>query len=322
MDSEFPVIRDLLRLPGASPPAPPGSAGSPGGAAFPWAVPVPYGDRGSRPPADGSGRAPDGRQRPDDRQAPRDRQRPDDRQGPGDRQGPDANAGRAQDGRARVVGGARAAARAARRQRRGTGPLAVVIVLVGVFVTGIGLGQATGTFSLPRWFGPEGTAPPREFPVLEPSRPTRIKIASLGVDASVHGVGIAEDGTIEVPAVRLTNEAGWYDESPTPGQFGPAILVGHVDTRTGPAVFHKLRDVRPGARIEVTRRDRSVAVFEVNTVESFDKTAIPVDRVYGDFSRPGLRLITCGGRWVGGATGYADNVIVFASLVSARNVKT
>jgi Sortase domain len=196
------------------------------------------------------------------------------------------------------------------------------MVLVGVFVTGIGFGQATGTFSLPRWFGPEGKAPPREFPVLEPSRPTRIKIESLDVDAPVHRVGIAEDGSIEVPSVKLRNEAGWYEEGPTPGQFGPSIMVGHVDTRTGPAVFHRLRDVRPGARIEITRRDRSVAVFEVNTIESFDKSALPVERVYGDFSRPGLRLITCGGRWVGGDTGYADNVIVFASLVAARNVRS
>jgi hypothetical protein len=264
MRDELPVIRDLLRMPGASPPAAPAPDRP-----LPWVAPV-----RSLPVAVGTPTAPT---RP-----------PLPRRGRG----------------------------------RGAGPLAVVIVLVGVFVTGIGLGQVSGTFSLPNWFGPDGKAPPRDFPVLEPSRPTRIKIASLGVDATVHGVGIGADGTIEVPAMRLRNEAGWYDESPTPGQFGPSILVGHVDTRTGPAVFHKLADVRPGAKIEVTRRDRSVAVFEVNTVESFDKSAIPADRVYGDFSRPGLRLITCGGRWVGGATGYADNVIVFASLVSARNIRT
>lgn len=261
MRDEFPVIRDLLRMPGASPPAP--SSDRP----LPWAAPARSRPVAVEPPA---------------------RERPLPRRGRGG----------------------------------GAGPLAVAIVLVGVFVTGIGLGQVSGTFSLPNWFAPDGKAPPREFPVLEPSRPTRIKIASLGVDATVHGVGIGADGTIEVPAMRLRNEAGWYDESPTPGQFGPAVMVGHVDTRTGPAVFHKLADVRPGAKIEVTRRDRSVAVFEVNTVESFDKAAIPADRVYGDFTRPGLRLITCGGRWVGGETGYEDNVIVFASLVSARNVKT
>jgi len=197
-------------------------------------------------------------------------------------------------------------------------PLAVLIVLVGVFTIGMGLGRMTGTVSLPRWFGPDAKPPPREFPVLEPSRPTRIAIPAIRVDAPIHDVGLARDGTIEVPAVTRPNEAGWYDESPTPGQFGPAVVVGHVDTKTGPAVFAKLADLEPGDRVEVTRRDRSVAVFEVNSVEQFDKGALPADRVYGDFSRPGLRLITCGGRWVGGSTGYQDNVVVFASLVSAK----
>jgi hypothetical protein len=198
----------------------------------------------------------------------------------------------------------------------------MLVVLLGVFLTGLGLGQLSGTIPLPGWFAKQGVPPPRAFPVLVPSRPTHVAIPSIGVAAPVRDVGLARDGTIAAPEVDKNNEAGWYDASPTPGQFGPAILLGHVDTRTGPAVFHQLADLRPGATIEITRRDRSVAVFQVNTVESFDKASLPVDRVYGDFSRPGLRLITCGGRWVGGLTGYEDNVVVFASLVSARNLKT
>ncbi|GAA4706449.1 class F sortase [Phytohabitans rumicis] len=192
--------------------------------------------------------------------------------------------------------------------------LAGALVLVGVFATGLGLGQ----IELPAWWAPEGKAPPREFPVLEPSRPTRIAIPSIGLRAPVHSVGLAGDGSIAVPAATRRHEAGWYEDGPTPGQFGPAIIVGHVDTRTGPAVFHDLRELRPGATIEISRRDGSVAVFEVNSVERFGKARLPARRVYGDFSRPGLRLITCGGRWVGGETGYADNVVVFASLVRAK----
>ena len=134
----------------------------------------------------------------------------------------------------------------------------------------------------------------------------------------MHGSGIAADGTIAVPDAARAQEAGWYDQGPTPGQYGPAVIVGHVDTTTGPAVFHDLEELRAGDRIEVTRADRSVAVFEVNSVERYDKDRLPVDEVYGDFSRPNLRLITCGGRWVGGETGYADNVVVFASLVQGR----
>ncbi|HET8680813.1 MAG TPA: class F sortase, partial [Micromonosporaceae bacterium] len=142
-------------------------------------------------------------------------------------------------------------------------------------------------------------------------------IPSLDLRAPVTAVGLAADGSIAAPPLERHTEAGWFDGGPTPGQFGPAIIVGHADTRTGPSVFHRLPTLRPGAAIEVTRRDRTVAIFEVNTVERFAKVRLPPDRVYGDFSRPALRLITCGGRYVPGK-GYADNVIVFASLVGTR----
>lgn len=197
------------------------------------------------------------------------------------------------------------------------GPLAVVLVLVGVFATGAGLGRATG--GPWRWLDAGGKEPPREFPVLAPSRPVRLVIPSIEVRAPVHRVGLADDGSIAVPPLEKHNEVGWYDRGPTPGQFGPAIIVGHADTRSGPSVFHDLARLRPGARIEVIRQDRSVAIFEVNSVERFDKAKLPVERVYGDFRRPWLRLITCGGEWVGGSTGYADNVIAFASLVDSRD---
>jgi hypothetical protein len=194
---------------------------------------------------------------------------------------------------------------------------AAALVVIGVFAAGNGLGRKLG-LSVHDLFKTPAKAPPHEFPVLDPSPPTKIRIRAIGVSAVVHAVGQDADGTIATPALSRGNEAAWYREGPTPGQFGPAIIVGHVDTKDKPAVFARLRELRPGAIIEITRRDRQVAVFEVNSVERFNKEAIPVPRVYEDFSRPVLRLITCGGRWVGGSTGYADNVIVFASLVSAR----
>ncbi|NUT03816.1 MAG: class F sortase [Hamadaea sp.] len=205
-----------------------------------------------------------------------------------------------------------------RRTGRWTGWLAGLLVLAGIFCAGVGLGQATGAFSLPKLFGAGTKAPPGDFPVLGPSRPTRIVIPSIGVRASVHGVGRDRDGAIAVPSLSLTNEAGWFTEGPSPGQYGPAILVGHVDTHDRPAVFHNLDELKAGARIEITRRDRNVAVFEVNSIETFRKSDLPAKRVYTDYSRPGLRLITCGGSWVGGDLGYASNVIVFASLVEVH----
>ena len=198
-----------------------------------------------------------------------------------------------------------------------TGAMAVALVLAGLFAVAAGLGQATG-FEVRNPFRSADKPPPRAFPVLDPSRPLRLAIPSLRVQAPVRDVGLADDGSVAVPPLTRHNEAGWFDRGPTPGQFGPAVIVGHADTRTGPSVFHDLGTLKPGQRIEVTRRDRRVAVFEVNSVERFGKTAVPVQRVYGDFSRPSLRLVTCGGRWVGGSTGYADNVVVFASLVSSH----
>lgn len=196
--------------------------------------------------------------------------------------------------------------------------MSIITLLLGLLITAFGVQNVTGITVLPSGLPFGAPAPPRKFPVLESSPPVEIDIRALDLAAPVHPVGVAADGTIEVPASDRRDEAGWYSHSPTPGQYGPTVIVGHVDTRTGPAVFHDLRGLRPGAKIEISREDQSVAVFEVNSVKRFNKSELPVERVYGDFSRPALRLITCGGRWVGGSTGYSDNVIVFASLVSAR----
>ena len=199
------------------------------------------------------------------------------------------------------------------------GLIALALVFLGLFVVAMGVGAATDV-DLSRLFAGEekNEPPPRAFPVLAPSRPERLSIPSIDVQASILDVGLAGDGSVDVPPLQRHDEAGWFDGGPTPGQFGPALIVGHADTRTGPSVFHALGRLKPGQRIEVHRADRSVAVFEVNSVEKFDKGKLPVRRVYGDYSRPSLRLMTCGGRWIGGRTGYQDNIVVFASLVATR----
>ncbi|MER7269403.1 class F sortase [Micromonospora carbonacea] len=226
-------------------------------------------------------------------------------------------------GRAGPVGAAAQSGTAARRWqravRRGPGfPVLFVAALMVLIVAMLGVERVTGQSLLPDRFIAGLRPPPKKFPVLAASRPVGITSAPIGLDAPVHDVGIAADGSIGVPDADRAQEAGWYDQGPTPGQYGPAVIVGHVDTRTGPAVFHELKELRSGDRVEVRRADRSVAIFEVDEVRRYAKTRLPVDEVYGDFSRPGLRLITCGGAWVGGETGYADNVVVYASLVKAR----
>jgi hypothetical protein len=208
-----------------------------------------------------------------------------------------------------------------RGKRPGTiGLIALALLFVGLFVVAMGIGAATD-LHLPDWFSrPAATdPPPRAFPVLDPSRPQRLSIPSIKVDAPILDVGLTADGkSVDVPPLQQHDQAGWFDGGPTPGQFGPALIVGHADTRTGPSVFYHLSQLKAGQRIEVQRSDRSVAIFEVNSVEHYNKGRLPIQRVYGDFSRPSLRLMTCGGTWLGGKQGYSDNIVVFASLVGSR----
>lgn len=198
------------------------------------------------------------------------------------------------------------------------GLMAAILVFAGLFTVGAGLGAATG-FDLSDLFRGPDKPPPRAFPVLDPSEPRRLTIPSIKVEAPILTVGLAKDGSVDVPPLNRHNEAGWFGQGPTPGQFGPSLIVGHADTRTGPSVFHNLGRLKPGQKIEILREDNSLAIFQINSVERFDKDKLPPDRVYGDYTRPSLRLMTCGGKWLGGDQGYSDNVVVFASLVKTRD---
>ncbi|MFG3689921.1 class F sortase [Micromonospora sp. NPDC047740] len=213
----------------------------------------------------------------------------------------------------------------AARSATGTGrrpwstPLAVVLVLVGVFATGAGLGRTAAPFDwVDATAGPTQRADESARAPSTASRPVSLAVPAIKVTAPITPVGQAKDGSVDVPPLSQHNQTGWYDRGPVPGEPGRAIIVGHVDTKSGPAVFYHLRELKPGDRIEVTRADHSVVTFTVDTVEHFDKANLPADRVYGDDGPPGLRLITCGGEWLGGRSGYADNVIAFASLAGTR----
>lgn len=140
--------------------------------------------------------------------------------------------------------------------------------------------------------------------------PARISIPAIGVDARVIRLGLDRDGALEVPG--RWGDAGWYVHSPRPGAPGPAVLAGHVDSTSGPAVFYRLGALRRGAAIRIARADGTTARFRVQRVERWPKAHFPTSRVYGNTRRPTLRLITCGGAFDGGTGHYTDNTIVFA----------
>jgi sortase (surface protein transpeptidase) len=152
---------------------------------------------------------------------------------------------------------------------------------------------------------------------LVPSVPTRIRIPAIRVNAPLMGLALTRSGSLDVPPAGAKNLAGWYEAGTIPGETGTAIVAGHVDNTEGPAVFYDLGALKRGARIEVDRRDGSVAVFTVDAVEMYAASNFPDEKVYGAAPRPELRVITCGGGY-SRATGYQGNVVVFAHLTGSR----
>ncbi|WP_030903319.1 class F sortase [Streptomyces sp. NRRL F-5126] len=153
---------------------------------------------------------------------------------------------------------------------------------------------------------------------LARSVPVRLEIPSIGVDTPVMRLGLDADGTVQVPPITSHDRAGWYRNSPTPGQVGPSVILAHVTVGAyGDGVFRHLAQVREGDRIAVHLEDGKDAVFAARSVRTVAKSRFPTDAVYGDVDRPELRLITCGGPRSG--DGYRDNVIVFADLVPAAS---
>ncbi|MFG2680358.1 class F sortase [Streptomyces sp. NPDC048392] len=194
--------------------------------------------------------------------------------------------------------------------------LAAALAALAVLLAGCGGGQedeaaappATGATS-----PPPAQAPAKPVRPLARSVPVGLRIPAIGVDTPVLRLGLAPDGTVEVPPVTHDDRAGWYRHSPTPGQVGPSVLLGHVTVGAyGDGVFRHLARLRPGDRIETRLENGTTARFTVTAVRTVSKTGFPTDDVYGDVARPELRLITCGGPRDGEE--YRDNVIVFAGL--------
>lgn len=162
--------------------------------------------------------------------------------------------------------------------------------------------------------------PPSRPPIPGAAEPRRVQLPALGIDAPVVPRGLDATGAVDPPPYELPHTVGWYGPGTTPGAAGPALLVGHVDTETRPAVFYGLSATRPGETVRVTRTDGSVAVFTVDDVSVVPRDAFDAGKVYGphDPTRSELRLITCGGIFDHTTGTYTANVVVSAYLTATE----
>lgn len=155
--------------------------------------------------------------------------------------------------------------------------------------------------------------------VVEPGPPpVSIDIPAIDVHSELVDLRLAADGTLNTPTDF--GRAGWWSQGVAPGDPGTAIVVGHVDSYKGAAVFYRLRELNPGDDVAVERNDGSVVHFKIEAVEQFEKSAFPSDLVYGQSPTPSLRLITCGGRFDKRHKRYLDNIVVFAHLAEGNIV--
>jgi hypothetical protein len=143
------------------------------------------------------------------------------------------------------------------------------------------------------------------------AEPTRVRLPSIGVDSPLARLGVDSSGALVPPGDF--DEAGWFTGGPAPGEVGPAVIAGHVDSRSGPAVFFRLREVAVGDPVFVGRADGTTARFTVTRVARHPKDAFPTAEVYGPTPDAELRLITCGGEFDRADRSYLDNVIVYAT---------
>ena len=148
------------------------------------------------------------------------------------------------------------------------------------------------------------------------ARPARLRVSSIRVDATVEPIGLDLSNALAVPTkVEVT---GWWSGGYAPGEIGPTVIVGHLDSKTAPGVFAHLSDANEGDAVIVDGSDGSTYTYQVVNVERLKKTAFPTDSVYGKTDRPTLRLVTCGGKFDETTHHYVDNVIVYADLRIVR----
>ena len=206
-----------------------------------------------------------------------------------------------------------------RRRSKRWWVLTSVLLVVGVGCFAVGLRGHQVSLGLPHQSehpaSPAAasaiTAPPLK--VVAQSTPVVLSIPAIHVVVAVSELGLNPDGTVQVPTDF--QEPGWYRLGPSPGQEGSAVILGHVDSYQGPAVFFNLRSLTAGDLVDVTLADGVVAHFVVTAVAMYPKDQFPAQQVYGSHGHSQLQLVTCGGTFDSQTGHYLSNVVVYSSLV-------
>lgn len=163
------------------------------------------------------------------------------------------------------------------------------------------------------------TAPAPTLPIAQakpaPALPVRLIIPKLGIDAPIESVGLAANGNMAVPSTW--ESTGWYNRGPRPGDFGNAVIDGHLDSYTGPAIFWHLRDLQSGDKVLVKTADGAILQFIVTGSQAFGVDSFPGQRIFGPAASPQLNLITCDGDWDSSQGQYNQRLVVFTKLVPA-----
>ena len=174
---------------------------------------------------------------------------------------------------------------------------------------------AAGVAALPAPTGPIA-APPQSAQPAPVASPVSLTIPLIGVKTQLITLGLAAGGALQVPPLSSASVAGWYTGSPRPGAVGSAIIVGHIDSLSGPGVFFRLSELRRGDDVYVKRADGTTAEFRVTSVQTYLKDHFPTQTVYGPTPDAELRLITCGGAFDSATGHYLSNIVVYATEVS------
>jgi sortase (surface protein transpeptidase) len=156
-------------------------------------------------------------------------------------------------------------------------------------------------------------AEPAPAAAVTSALPVSLSIPGIDVQTRLTKLGLQEDGSVEVPT--NADLAGWYQKGPVPGAHGSSVILGHVDSTSGPAVFYRLRELQPGDPLEVRLDDGTTVSFEVHSIATYANEDFPAQKVYGRTGRPELNLVTCGGDYDSANGGYQSNVVVNARRV-------